>query len=228
MIDALLYNRFRWIGDTSEIGDIERILTWTGVTAPVTINGVRTLRPLALTTKYSLPYQPVRACPFDTNETLDYPWGSLFMVAPARRFQQELEALLSSLNVTLNTNVVTSRTTKYIKTADATQPAIQAIATGQNAGIPILEVGSSLSADDIISVGDGDIKAQSIRDAWNVTLSTYAQMLGVHTNDVVKKERALVDELESVSKITEIVRANEIEVRTRVAEWLGLEFRPVL
>ena len=88
----------------------------------------------------------------------------------------------------------------------------------------MLEVGSSLSADDIVSVGDGDIKSQSIREAWTTALSIYAQQLGVDCVDTMKKERLVVDEANATGDITALIRANEIETRQRVADWLGLDF----
>ena len=222
MIEALLYRRFRWEGDTSTIGDIERILTWTGVSVPVVLNGNRTIRPVYNTLKFVLPYEKLSLNPTDTAK--EYDWGDIYSVAPAHQFQTELDDLQTELLKTLNMNIISSRMTKYIRTADASQPAIQAIASGQAGALPVLEVGSSLTADDIVAVGDGDIKSQSIREAWTTALSIYAQQLGVDCVDTMKKERLVVDEANATGDITALIRAHEIETRQRVAEWLGLDF----
>lgn len=222
MIEALLYRRFRWVGDTSAIGDIERILTWTGVSVPVVVNGNRTIRPVYNSLKFALPYEKLNLNPTDTSK--EYDWSEVYSVAPAHQFQVELDGLQTELLKTLNMNIISSRMTKYIRTADASQPAIQSIASGQAGALPVLEVGSSLTADDIVLVGDGDIKSQSIREAWTTSLSIYAQQLGVDCVDTMKKERLVVDEANATGDITALIRAHEIETRQRVAEWLGLDF----
>lgn len=222
MIEGLLYRRFRWKGDTTSIGDIERILTWTGLSVPVVINGNRTIRPAYSNIKFAAPYEKLTLTPTDTPR--EYTWNEIFSVAPAHRFQIELDALQDELLKTLNLNIVSSRMTKYIRTADASRPTIQAISTGQAGALPVIEVGSSLAADDIVSVGDGDIKSQSVREAWTTALSIYAQQLGVDCVDTMKKERLVVDEANATGDITALIRANEIETRQRVAEWLGLDF----
>lgn len=222
MIDGLLYRRFRWEGKTRAIGDIERILTWTGVSVPVVINGNRTIRPVYNTIKFALPYE--KLCLSPTDDQKEYDWSDVYSVAPAHRFELELDDLHTELLKTLNMNVISSRMTKYIRTADANNPTIQSISSGQGGALPVLEVGSSLSADDIVSVGDGDIKSQSIREAWTTALSIYAQQLGVDCVDTMKKERLVVDEANATGDITALIRANEIETRQRVAEWLGIGF----
>lgn len=222
MIEGLLYHRFRWKGDTSNIGDIERILTWTGVSVPVVINGSRTIRPVYSTIKFALPYEKLVFAPTDTEK--EYNWSEVYSVAPAHRFELELDDLHAELLRTLNMNIISSRMTKYIRTADANNPTIQSISSGQGAALPVLEVGSSLSADDIVSVGDGEIKSQTIREAWTTALSIYAQQLGVDCVDTMKKERLVVDEANATADITALIRAHEIETRQRVAEWLGLDF----
>lgn len=226
MIEGLLYRRFRWEGDTNTIGDIERILTWTGVSVPVVINGNRTIRPVYSNIKFAAPHEKLTLTPIDTpiDTPREYAWNEVFSVAPAHRFQIELDALQDELLKTLDMNIVSSRMTKYIRTADANNPTIQAISSGQGGALPVLEVGSSLSADDVVAVGDGDIKSQSIREAWTTALSIYAQQLGVDCIDTMKKERLIVDEASATSAITALIRANEIETRQRVAAWLGLDF----
>lgn len=226
MIEGLLYRRFRWEGDTNPIGDIERILTWTGVSVPVVINGNRTIRPVHSNIKFASPYEKLTLTPTDTAR--EYAWNEIFSVAPAHQFQIELDALQDELLKTLNLNIVSSRMTKYIRTADASRPTIQAISTGQAGALPVIEVGSSLAADDIVSVGDGEIKSQSVRETWTTALSIYAQQLGVECVDTMKKERLIVDEASATSAITALIRANEIETRQRVAAWLGLNFVPML
>lgn len=226
MIESLLYRRFRWKGNTRAIGDVERILTWTGVSVPVVVNGIRTIRPVYNTLKFALPFEKLPLNP--TDEQKEYDWSDIYSVAPAHRFELELDDIQSELLKTLNLNIITSRMTKYIRTADANNPTIQAISSGQGAAIPVLEVGSSLSADDIVAVGDGDIKSQAIREAWTTALSIYAQQLGVDCIDTMKKERLVVDEANATADITAIIRANEIETRQKVAEWLGLDFVVVI
>lgn len=226
MIEGLLYSRFRWIGDTRSIGDIERILTWTGLAVPVVINGNRTIRPVYSSIKFALPYEKLVLTPSDTAR--EYDWSEVYSVAPAHRFELELDDLHAELLKTLNMNIISSRMTKYIRTADANNPTIQAISSGQGAALPVIEVGSSLSADDIVAVGDGDIKSQAIREAWTTALSIYAQQLGVDCVDTMKKERLVVDEANATGDITALIRANEIETRLRVAEWLGLDFETLI
>ena len=59
MIDALFYNRFEWIGDTAGVGDVERLLTWTGVSVPVVVDGRPTIRPVYTNMDYLIPTEKV-------------------------------------------------------------------------------------------------------------------------------------------------------------------------
>lgn len=228
MIDALFYNRFEWIGDTSGIGDIERLLTWTGLSVPVVVDGRPTIRPVATNMDYLTPTEKVSLTPIGLANSQEFELQEVFQVAPARSLRMQLAQTHTELVKTLNQNIVSSRTTKYIKTADASRPCILEISTGQCNAIPVLEVGSALSSDDIVTVGDGDIKAQNVREAWNTALTMAAQALGVHSVDTIKKERLVADEAESTSDITEIVRLHEISVRQRVAEWIGLKLKVLI
>ena len=228
MIDALFYNRFEWIGDTRGIGDIERLLTWSGKTVPVVVGGRNTIRPVNADFDYLIPTDKVFLLPMGLAKPQEFELQEVFQVAPARALHMQLAAEHTELVKTLNQNIISSRTTKYIKTADASRPSILEISTGQCSAIPVLEVGSALSSDDIVTVGDGDIKAQNIREAWNTALTMAAQALGVHSVDTIKKERLVADEAEATSDITEIVRLHEISVRQRVAEWLGLKLKVLI
>lgn len=228
MIDALFYNRFEWVGDTTGIGDIERLLTWTGVSVPVVVDGRPTIRPVYIDMEYLSPIKKASITPMGWCNSREFELQEVFQVAPARLLHTQLTATHTELVKTLNQNIISSRTTKYIKTADASRPSIMEISTGQCSAIPVLEVGSALSSDDIVTVGDGDIKAQNVREAWNTALTMTAQALGVHSVDTIKKERLVADEAESTSDITEVVRLHEISVRQRVAEWLGLKLKVLI
>lgn len=228
MIDALFYNRFEWIGDTTGIGDVERLLTWTGKSVPVVVDGRPTIRPVYTDLDYLIPTQKASLTPMGLANSQEFELQDIFQVAPARSLHMQLAATHTELVKTLNQNIISSRTTKYIKTADASRPSILEISTGQCSAIPVLEVGSALSSDDIVTVGDGDIKAQNIREAWNTALTMAAQALGVHSVDTIKKERLVADEAEATSDITEIVRLHEISVRQRAAEWLGLKLKVLI
>lgn len=228
MIDALFYNRFEWVGDTSGIGDIERVLTWTGVSVPVVVNGRPTIRPVYTELDYLTPIKKASITPMGLTNSQEFELQEVFQVAPARALHAQLSAANIELMKTLNQNIISSRTTKYIKTTDASRPSILEISTGQCSAIPVLEVGSALSSDDIVTVGDGDIKAQNVREAWNAVLTITAQALGVHSVDTIKKERLLADEAEATFDVTEIVRLHEINVRQRVAEWLGLKLKVLI
>lgn len=228
MIDALFYNRFEWIGDTRGIGDVERLLTWSGKSVPVVVGGRNTIRPVNIDCDYLIPTDKVFLLPMGLAKPQEFELQEVFQVAPARSLHIQLAQTHTELVKTLNQNIISSRTTKYIKTADASRPSILEISTGQCSAIPVLEVGSALSSDDIVTVGDGDIKAQNIREAWNTALTTAAQALGVHSVDTIKKERLVADEAEATSDITEIVRLHEISVRQRVAEWLGLKLKVLI
>ena len=228
MIEALFYNRFEWIGDTKGIGDVERLLTWTGVSVPVVVDGRPTIRPVYTNMDYLIPTEKVSLTPMGLANSQEFELQEVFQVAPARSLHMKLAQTHTELVKTLDQNIISSRTTKYIKTADASRPNILEISTGQCSAIPVLEVGSSLSSDDIITVGDGDIKAQNIREAWNTALTMAAQALGVHSVDTIKKERLVADEAEATADITELVRLHEISVRQRVAEWLGLKLKVLI
>ena len=228
MIDALFYNRFEWVGGTAGIGDIERLLTWTGVSVPVVVAGRPTIRPVYTNMDYLIPTEKVSLTPMGLANSQEFELQEVFQVAPARSLHMQLVQTRAELVKTLNQNIVSSRTTKYIKTPDASRPAILEISTGQCNAIPVLEVGSALSSDDIVTVGDGDIKAQCVREAWNTALTMAAQALGVHSVDTIKKERLVADEAEATSDITTIVRQHEISVRQRVAEWLGLRLKVLI
>lgn len=228
MIDALFYNRFEWIGDTTGIGDVERLLTWSGKSVPVVVGGRNTIRPVNVDCDYLIPTDKVFLLPMGLAKPQEFELQEIFQVAPARSLHIQLAQTHAELVKTLNQNIISSRTTKYIKTADASRPSILEISTGQCSAIPVLEVGSALSSDDIVTVGDGDIKAQNVREAWNTALTMAAQALGVHSVDTIKKERLVADEAEATSDITEIVRLHEISVRQRVAEWLGLKLKVLI
>lgn len=228
MIDALFYNRFEWIGDTTGIGDVERLLTWSGKSVPVVVGGRNTIRPVNIDCDYLIPTDKVFLLPMGLAKPQEFELQEIFQVAPARSLHIQLAQTHAELVKTLNQNIISSRTTKYIKTADASRPSILEISTGQCSAIPVLEVGSALSSDDIVTVGDGDIKAQNVREAWNTALTMAAQALGVHSVDTIKKERLVADEAEATSDITEIVRLHEISVRQRVAEWLGLKLKVLI
>lgn len=228
MIDALFYNRFEWIGDTRGIGDVERLLTWSGKSAPVVVGGRNAIRPVNIDCDYLIPTDKVFLLPMGLAKPQEFELQDIFQVAPARSLHVQLAQTHTELVKTLNQNIVSSRTTKYIKTADASRPSILEISTGQCSAIPVLEVGSALSSDDIVTVGDGDIKAQNIREAWNTALTMAAQALGVHSVDTIKKERLVADEAEATADITEIVRLHEISVRQRVADWLGLKLKVLI
>lgn len=223
MIEALCFRRFEWPDTPPHVGDIERILTLTGVSAPVTVDGQRTIRPVYTPICTQNPYKPVTVTIDDKSYTLL--WSDLIQVAPAKLYYMELKSTIAQLSCTLQSNIVSSRTTKYIKSVDPTKPEIQAISTGQTKAIPILPVSSSLNSDDILTVGDGDIRAQGIREAWNVALGMYSQLMGVHTTDTVKKERLITDEAETMYNPTDLCRENEIRQRQKVAEWLGIQFK---
>ena len=228
MIDALFYSRFEWIGDTRGIGDVERLLTWSGKSVPVVVGGRNTIRPVNIDCDYLIPTDKVFLLPMGLAKPQEFELQEIFQVAPARSLHTQLAQTHAELMKTLNQNIISSRTTKYIKTADASRPSILEISTGQCSAIPVLEVGSALSSDDIVTVGDGDIKAQNIREAWNTALTMAAQALGVHSVDTIKKERLVADEAEATADITEIVRLHEISVRQRVAEWLGLKLKVLI
>lgn len=223
MIDALCFRRFEWVNTPAHVGDLERILTLTGVAAPVTVDGQKTIRPIYTPLRAQNPHNPIT---LDIEGRLyTFLWSDLIQVAPAKVYCEELKAIMRQLSCTLQSNIVSSRTTKYIKAVDPSKPELQAISTGQSNAIPILPVSSSLNADDIITVGDGDIRAQGVREAWNVALGMYSQLMGVHTTDTVKKERLITDEAETMYNPTDICRENEIRQRQKVAEWLGITFK---
>lgn len=228
MIDALFYNRFEWIGDTKGVGDIERLLTYTGSSVPVVVDGRPAIRPVFVNLDYLRPNMTISLTPMGLSKAQVFELQEIFQVAPARSLHMQLDARYTELMKTLDQNIISSRTTKYIKTADASRPSILEISTGQCSAIPVLEVGSALSSDDIVTVGDGDIKAQNVREAWNTSLTMTAQALGVHSVDTIKKERLVADEAEATSDITEIVRLHEISVRQRVADWLGLKLNVLI
>lgn len=228
MIDALFYNRFEWIGDTKSVGDVERLLTWTGVSVPVVVDGRHAIRPVYVNLEYISPDKTAILTPMGLSNAQEFELQEVFQVAPARSLHIQLAQTHTELLKTFNQNIISSRMTKYIKTADASRPSIMEISTGQCNAIPVLEVGSALSSDDIVTVGDGDIKAQNVREAWNTALTMAAQALGVHSVDTIKKERLVADEAEATSDITEIVRLHEISVRQRVAEWLGLRLKVLI
>lgn len=191
MIDALFYNRFEWIGDTRGIGDVERLLTWSGKSVPVVVGGRNTIRPVNIDCDYLIPTDKVFLLPMGIAKPQEFELQEIFQVAPARSFHTQLAQTHAELMKTLNQNIISSRTTKYIKTADASRPSILEISTGQCSAIPVIEVGSALSSDDIVTVGDGDIRAQNVREAWNTALTMAAQALGVHSVDTIKRNVSL-------------------------------------
>lgn len=219
--DALAYRRFLWRGVPDEVGDVERILTWTGYAVADPDTGV--LRPAYATPDISMPYGPIEVVAMDSEALSGSTyWSNLFEVAPARRMLLDLERLTGQLDQSQLIQTVLGRQTRYLRTDNANADAVRRLVTGLTAdAIPVIETTKALTSEDILPVGDGDTHAESIRAMHDVAMSRFCQALGVHYGDTIKRERLVTDEVETASDAVELIRAREISERSKLAGVMG-------
>lgn len=223
--DALAYGRFRWhTGD--DVIDVERVLC-NRVGVSVWDEESRTLHNVVVATDVADPEKPVRVSV--RGKYRSYAWGSLIKVAPAKAICGALDDLCALLDQTQATNAVLARLQRAIKTTDTNAEYVKQLVNMSYTGfVPVIDIGSELSSDDIITLGDGDTHAQSIRELYDVAVGRAAQLLGVHYGDTVKAERLITDEAEKASSLVSINHAREIAEREKLAAWTGWTFEEVI
>lgn len=223
--DALAYGRYVWDTGNDQI-DVERILT-NNLGVSVWDAKTRTLHNVIVPTDVEDPEKPVRVSVKSRYRL--YKWTSLITVAPAKKICTALDALCSVLDQAQLTNGVLARLQRVIRTTDANAEYVKQIVNMCYEGfVPVMDIGSDLNQDDIITLGDGDTHAQSIRELYDVAVGRAAQLLGVHYGDTVKAERLITDEAEKAASLVNIAHAREVAQRDKLAAWTGWTYREVI
>lgn len=224
--DALAYRRFRWPDVPDEVGDVERILTWSGGTSLLVKDygdNVKLL-PCIVREQTREPFRPLYINPIggDPYDMGLYPWSRLITVAPAREIITTLQLTMGELDKTQVAHATLARITRVLRVKDKTRADVMELVQGTYEGlVPVLSSSDALTVDDLITVGDGDTHAPSINDMQTVALARACQALGVHMDAIVKKERAIVDETAATQDLVDVIRANEIAERQKLADWAG-------
>lgn len=233
--DALAYRRFRWHGVPPEVGDVERILTYTGNSLPVKHgDGDRSadaVLPFIAPLELLEPFVPVDVCPIGgrPEDSGKYPWERLITVAPARMILITLLSTMRELDDAQGKAALLAKMRRALKTTDKTAADVSQLVNGIYAGaMPIFEVASDFSTDDVVTVGDGETHAQSLNDLHIVALARACQALGVRVDAVIKKERVVTDEVGVTNDAVDIIRENEIAQRRKLAEWTGWELEVLI
>lgn len=223
--EALAYGRFTWSGVPDEVGDVERIMTWYDGVSVVTDDGrlLPVKVPLDMCEPWRAPYiKPTGGTRADGGR---YPWSRLITVAPARKIITTLRDTLAELDDTQIKLTALAKITRAVKTKDATKGDVKEIVDGTYAGIvPVMTVDGSFDRDDIIDVGDGETHAQGVNDMQIVALARACTALGVSLDAVIKAERVITDEAQRTAQLVDLVRANEIRQRLKLASWTGWTF----
>ena len=227
-LEAIAFSRFRWHNVPPEVGDVERILTFTGLSAYDPDRGI--VRPVSAFPNIQLPYEPLQVGAYgDTELTGQHYWDAIIEVAPARTMLMHAERVMREIDTSEVVQTQLARMTRAIKTKDTTADSVRSVANlTQPTPIPVLQVSSSMVNDDIIQIGDGDTHAAPLRDMHDVTLSRFCQLLGVHYGDTIKKERLVVDETETARDAVELIRQHEIDQRRKLAAWTGWELEVLI
>ena len=219
--DALAYRRFTWHNVPDEVGDVERILTWTGYAVADPDTGM--LRPAHVTPDISLPYRPIEVVAMDADELSGRTdWSNLIEVAPARRMLLDLERVMRQLDQSQLAQTILGRQTRYLRSDNANADEVRRLVTGLTTDIiPVIETTKALTVDDILPVGDGDTHAESTRAMHDVAMSRFCQALGVHYGDTIKRERLITDEVETAKDAVDLIRAREIDARRKLEDLTG-------
>lgn len=224
MYEALAYRRFNWPDAPDDVGDVERILTYTGYSIPLRDDeGNMYVRPIAPVSDEQI-YGPITVTPIGTDRTVEVWPNEIIRVAPAREILKILNTTLWRLDQTQINNAYTAGVTRAVRTRDENKGDAAEFANGfLTRPIPIIKTSAALSPDDIITVGDGQTHAAEVNDLTQVALSRAAQALGVHMDVVIKRERVVSDEIGATRDIVDVVREHEINERLRLASILGWE-----
>lgn len=227
-LEAIAFSRFRWHNVPPEVGDVERILTFTGLSAYDPDRGI--VRPVSAFPNIQLPYEPLQVGAYgDTELTGRHYWDAIIEVAPARMMLMHAMRVMHEIDTSEIVQTQLARMTRAVKTKDTTADSVKSIANlSQNTPIPVLQVSSSMVNDDIIQIGDGDTHAAPLRDMHDVALSRFCQLLGVHYGDTIKKERLVVDETETARDAVDLIRQHEIDQRRKLAAWTGWELEVLI
>lgn len=226
--EAIAFNRFRWHNVPPEVGDVERILTFTGLAVYDTERKI--VRPVTAFPNIQLPYEPIQVGAYgDTALTGEHYWDALIEVAPARTMLMHLQQVMREIDTSEVVQTQLARQTRAIKSKDKTADTVKELASmSYTTPIPVLEVSSALGAEDIIPIGDGDTHATPLRNMHDVAMSRFCQMLGVHHGDTIKPERLVADEVETAHCAVDLIRANEIAQRQKLADWAGWELEVLI
>ena len=230
-LEALAYNRFRWHGVPSKVGDVERILTYTGVSIPVEREGDpdsvdRTALPAIVPLELLEPFRAVEVAPLggEPDDNGLYPWDRLITVACARQILFNLSQTMAQLDDAQIKAAMFAKMRKAVRTTKDTAADASEIVNGAYGGmIPIFKASGGLTGDDIITISDGETHAQSLNELHTVALARACQELGIRFDAVIKKERLVTDEVGISNDMVDIVREREIEQRRKLAEWTGWE-----
>lgn len=225
IFDALAYRRFRWHDVPPEVGDVERILTYTGDSIPLRRGADKfTVLPFIAPLERLEPFTRVEVAPLGgrASDNGKYPWSRLIHVAPAKLILETLLATMREIDDAQIKAAIMAKTRRAYKTTDQNAGDVSELVNGVYVGsMPVIKVSDAFSADSVINIGDGDTHAQSLNDLHVVALSRACQALGIRMDAIIKKERVVVDELDPSEEIVDVIRANEIEQREKLAAWTG-------
>lgn len=218
--EQIAYRRFIW-NAPKEAGDIERCLTLTGLSVPYPSLG-KVLPASAVVG--SEPWKPVTLTPFGKKKQVVLYPDEFIEVAPAKILLTEVSALLGEIDKSMLGQTILARVNKVIKTTTtSTTDATNIVNQILSGVLPVIPLTSALDPTDIISLGDGDTHATSLRDMTNVCLSIFSQSLGVHYGDTYKKERLVTEEVEACFDAVEIIRKSELAEREKLATIMNWE-----
>lgn len=228
--EALAYGRFEWTGVPGAVGDVERILTWTGTSVVLEREDADTPRvvlPCYVPLEVLEPFKPVLLNPLGglpSDEKL-YPWERIISVAPARTLIYRLTQTMNQIDEAQEKAAIFSKMRKAVRTTDKTSADAMEIVNGAYSGaLPYFQASGALSDADIVTISDGETHAQSLNDLHTVAIARLCQELGVRMDAIIKRERVITDEVGISNDAVDIIREREIKMREKVAAWTGWRF----
>lgn len=230
--EPLAYRRFIWDTGENYPGDIERILGETGNSIVTEDEDGHHLWPVLVDVNTAEPYKPILLDPMGAPVKANglYKWSDLITVAPSATILATLQATLKALDEMQINEPFLARGRRFVKTNDRTKNSVLEIVNGTyTGGMPVVQISDdTLTSDDIVEVGDGNLHGQEIDELHLVALARACQALGVNLDAVIKKERLITNETEQTDEMVNIIRQNEIEQRQKIADMTGWTFRTVI
>lgn len=223
--EEIAFRRFLWEAP-AEAGDIERILCKTGLSvysktkgkvksASGTLTNVDGKNSLTTTGKPDLSGR--------------YYATEVISVAPAELYLIRFNEVSDMVDKGIPVQTFLARISRVIKTRDSQAESVYTLINALTSYImPVLPVSDAFDPSDIIQVGDGDTHASSLREAYDVAASIFCQSLGMHYGDTIKAERLITAEAETAANAVDLIRANEISQREKLAREMGWKVRVLI